>query len=106
MKAQGTFYSVIKPLEKAAIEAAAALTLKCLGKIIPVGDAGRHGYELEFPAGHAKNEAQDCQPRGASEKLTSGNFFRSLAFRNGWDGFLRLSWVLRIDSVKHMVEVC
>ena len=75
VKAPGTFYSVIKPLEKAAVEAAASLTLKGWGKIIPVGDEGKHGYELEFLAGHAKNEAQDYQPRGASEKLTSGNFF-------------------------------
>ena len=44
-------------------------------------------------------------PRAASDKLTSGTFFRSLACRSGWDGFLRLSWTLGIDTVKHQVEV-
>ena len=105
LKAQGTFYSVVKPLEKAAVEASSSLTLKGWGKILPVGEAGKHGYELEFPAGHTMHEPQDYQPRIASDKLTSGNFFRSLACRNGWDGFLRLSWTLSIVTVKHQLEV-
>ena len=105
VKAHGTLYSVMKPLEKAAVEASSSLTLKGWGKILPVGEAGKHGYELEFPTGHAKNEPQDYAPRNASDKVTSGNFFRSLACRSGWDGFLRLSWTLSIDTVKHEVEV-
>ena len=44
-------------------------------------------------------------PRDSSDKLTSGNFFRCLASRGGWGGFLRLSWTLRIDTVKHQLEV-
>ena len=105
VKAQGAFYSIVKPLEKAAVEASSSLTLKGRGKILPVGEAGRHGYELEFPAGNPKNEPQDYAPRNASDKVTSGNFFRSLACRNGWDGFLRLSWPLSIDAVKRQLEV-
>ena len=105
VKAQGTFYSVMKPFEKAAVEASSSLTLQGWGKILPVGDAGKHGYQLEFPIGHAKSEPQDYVPRNATDKVTSGNFFRSLACRSGWDGFLRLSWTLSIDTVKHQVEV-
>ena len=105
LKAQGTFYSVVKPLEKAAVEASSSLTLKGWGKILPVGEAGRHGYEMEFPAGHMKNEPQDYVPRTSSDKATNGSIFRSLGCRSGWDGFLRLSWVLGIDTVKHQVEV-
>ena len=95
----------MKTFERAAVEASSSLTLQGWGKILPVGDAGKHGYQLEFPIGHAKNELQDYVPRNATDKVTSGNFFRSLACRSGWDGFLRLSWTLSIDTVKHQVEV-
>ena len=103
--AKGTFYSVMKPLETDAVKASSSLTLNGWGKILPTGEAGRHGYELEFPTGHPKNGPQECVPRNSSDKLTSVNCFRSLACRLGWDGFLRLSWALAIDIVKHQVEV-
>ena len=83
VKAQGTFYSVVKPLENAAVEASSDLTLKGWGKILPVGEAGRHGYRLEFPHGRPKNEPMDYAPRYSIDKMTAGHVFRSLACRNG-----------------------
>ena len=78
--------------------------MKGFGQVVPVGDAGKHGYQLEFPQGHAKNEPQEYVPRGGTDKITNSSMFRSVACQTGWDGFLNLGWVFCHDVVKHSLE--
>ena len=101
----GTFYVVVRPLEKSASQKASPLILTSYGKVQATGSAGKHGYSFEFPDGHAKHMAQDyilSVARANSAKTSnSGNFFASLAIRDGWAGACGLMWRLTHDSVRH-----
>ena len=76
VKAQGTFYSVIKPLEKAAVEAAPSLTRKGWGKIIPVGDEGEHGYLLAMQRMRRRITSHEA-PARSSPAVTSSEVWHA-----------------------------
>jgi len=100
----GTFYCIVKPLERKAAEGGASVILTSYGKVIPHGSAGQHGYKFEFPHDTPQHKAQDYIPRlSAGSKITSGNFFASLANRAGWGGVLAPLWRLSHDNVRHIL---
>ena len=101
----GTFYTMIKPLERTAAQKGASLSLASYGKVEAKGTAGKHGFQFQHPDGHAKHEAKDYVLSIAkSTPITSGNFFASLIARaspNSWAGACMPLWRLTYDSVRH-----
>ena len=103
---QGTFYSMVKPLERQAAEKGTPLSLTSYGKVVPHGVAGKHGYQFEHEEGTLLHKGQDYIPRTTGQvagKNTSGNFFQSMANRDGWQGALTPMWRLSHDPVRHIV---
>ena len=103
----GTFYTLIKPLEKAAGQKGTSLTLTSYGKIQAKGTAGKHGFAFELPDGHTNHEAKDYVLSTAKTSASnSGNFFASLAARSpdSWAGCCISLWRLDHDSVRHKLH--
>ena len=103
----GTFYTIIKPLEKQAAKGSQVLTVTAYGKIEAKGAAGKHGYSFEFPDGNPKHQAQDyilSTNKSGGKATNSGNFFTTLASRDGWEGPLMTMWRLSHDSVRHALH--
>ena len=103
----GTLYTVLKPLEKSASQKGTPLTLTSYGKIEATGGAGKHGYSFEFPDGHPRHAAQEyvvAAPKGGAKSSNSGNFFASLATRDGWAGACMPMWRLVHDPVRHALH--
>ena len=100
----GTFYIMVRPLEKSASKKASPLILTSYGKVEAKGTAGKHGYGFEFPDGHPKHNAQDyilSTAKPGAKACNSGNFFASLAVRDGWAGACSVMWRLTHDPVRH-----
>ena len=103
----GTMYTVIKPLEKAASQKGTPLTVTSYGKVEAKGVAGKHGYGFEFPDGHPKHNAQDyflSTAKAGAKTSNSGNFFASLAIRDGWAGACIPMWRIAHDPVRHALH--
>ncbi len=103
----GTLYIVARPLEKNAAKKASPLTLTSYGKVEAKGAAGKHGYGFEFPDGHPKHIAQDyilSAAKPGTKTINSGNFFASLAVRDGWAGACGVMWRLTHDPVRHTLH--
>ena len=103
----GTLYSLIKPLEKAAAQKGSSLTLTSFGNIKARGQAGKHGLGFEHPQGHPKHSLQDyilTTGKAGANNTTSGNFFASLAIRDGWAGPCGTMWRLAHDPVRHVLH--
>ena len=99
----GTFYTVVRPLEKAASKKGMNLTLTSYGKIEAKGVAGSHGFGFEFPDNHPKHVAQDYSlnaPKPGAKTHNSSNFFATLASRDGWEGACGIMWRLTLDPVR------
>jgi hypothetical protein len=103
----GTLYSLIKPLERAAAQKGAEMSLSSYGKIEAKGQAGKHGFGFECPEGHPKHTPQDyilTTAKAGAKTTTSGNFFANLAIRDGWAGLCGTMWRLAHDPVRHMLH--
>ena len=103
----GTLYTLIKPLERAASQKGATLSLTSYGKIEAKGTAGKHGFAFEFPDGHPKHEAKDYNLTIAKTSIVnSGNFFAQLVVRSpdNWVGGCIPMWRLDYDSVRHKLH--
>ena len=77
------------------------------GKVAPKGTAGKHGYTFEFPDGHPKHSPMDfilSPGKGGEHTGNSGNYFSTLAARNGWAGSLGVMWRLTHDPVRHFLH--
>ena len=99
----GTFYVVVKSLEKAAAKQGTPLTLTSYGKVEAKGTAGKHGFGFEFPDNHPKHTAQDyvlSTAKAGAKTTNSGNFFATLALRDGWAGACTPMWRLAHDPVR------
>ena len=97
------FYSLIKPLEKAAAQKGTSLTLTSYGKIEAKGQAGKHGFGFECPEGNPKHAPRDyilTTAKAGAKTTTSGNFFANLAMRDGWAGPCGTMWRLSHDPVR------
>ena len=73
----GTLYSLIKPLEEAAAQKGASLTLTSYGKIEAKGQVGKHESGFEQPEGNPKHTPQDyilITAKAGAKTTTSGNF--------------------------------
>ena len=102
-----TLYSLITPLEKAAAQKGASLTLTCYGKIEAKGRAGKHGLGFEHSEGNPKNTPQDyilTTTKAGAKSTTSGNFLATLAIRDGWAGPCGTMWRLTHDPVRHILH--
>ena len=96
-----------KPLEKAASEKGASLTLTSYGKIEAKGVAGKHGLAFELPDGHDKHEAKDYVLSVAKCSATnSSNFIASLAKQppDNRAGCCIPLWRLDQGSVRHKLH--
>ena len=103
----GTFYIVARPLEKSASQKASPLTLTSYGKVEPNGTAGKHGYTFEFPDGHPKHSPMAfvlSKAKPGQHTTKSGNYFSTLAARNGWAGSVGVMWRLTHDPVRHFLH--
>ena len=103
----GTMYTVIKPLEKMAAKKGTSLTLTSYGKVEAKGTAGKHSFGFEFPDGHPKHNAQDyvlSAAKAGAKTTNSGEFWASLAVRDGWAGACVPMWRLAHDPVRHAVH--
>ena len=101
-KAPETLYKVAKGLQKA--NQGTSITLAGFGALKPSTEAaGKHGYEVEFPAGHDKfvNYTFELKAVGAgdSKTTTSGNFFLPLASPHGLTGMMHLCWKCSFKGV-------
>ena len=81
------------------------------GKVEPKGIAGKHGYTFEFPDDHPKHTPMDFvlskAKAGAQTtpgQMHSGNYFSTLAARNGWAGSVGVMWRLTHDPVRHVLH--
>ena len=98
---------MIKPLEKAAAQKGASLTLTCYGKIEAKGLAGKHDLGFEHPEGNPKHTPQDyilTTAKAGAKTTTSGNFFANLAICDGWAGPCGTMWRLTHDPVRHILH--
>ena len=96
-----------KPLETSASKKASPLTLTSYGKVEPNGTAGKHGYTFEFPDEHPRHSPMDYFLRKATagaHTTNSGNYFSTLAARNGWAGSVGVMWRLTHDPVRHFLH--
>ena len=94
-------------MEKVAAKKGAPLTLTAYDKIEAKGVAGKHGYGFEWPDGHLKHNTQDyflSDAKAGAKTSTSGNFFASLAIRDGWAGACVTMWCLAHDPVRHALH--
>lgn len=93
-KVPETVYKATKALMKA--NNGAAVKLAGMGTLIPeTQGAGKHGYVVEFPKGHAKHAITVFELKaesGSDKKVTSGNFFMPLAHPNGLTGSMGHVW--------------
>ena len=93
-KAPDTLYKAVKTLMKA--NQGAELKLAGMGSLTAqTTAAGKHGYEIEFPKGHAQYVPYAFElkaEQGADKKATSGNFFLKLAGPHGISGSMSLCW--------------
>ena len=86
---------------------ASPLTLTSYGKVEPNGTAGKHGYTFEFPDGHPKHSPMDfllSKAKAGALTTNSGNYFSTLAARNGWAGSVGVMWRLTHDPVRHFLH--
>ena len=98
---------VARPLETSASQKASPLTLTSYGKVEPNGTAGKHGYTFEFPDGHPKHSPMECilsKAKAGAHTTNSGNYFSTLAARNGWAGSVGVMWRLTHDPVRHFLH--
>ena len=101
---RGSFYSLVKPLEKKAAVKGMSLKVTSYGKLIPEGSAGNHSFSFEFPESHEKHKAMDFVLVQAKKDKTisSGNLFGPLAPPQ-WQGACEPMWRFTHDPVHHVM---
>ena len=99
-----TFYSQIKPLEKAAAQSGNHLKVTGYGKVLPEGEAGKHRFIFEFPTDHPKHLPHTFYLQTSLGKsITSGNFFTALPNSDWEAGGAQLAWRFGYEPVTHQL---
>ena len=99
-----TFYSQIKPLEKAAAQSGNHLKVTGYGKVLPEGEAGKHRFIFEFPTDHPKHLPHTFYLQTSLGKsITSGFFFTALPNSDWEAGGAQLAWRFGYEPVTHQL---